>query len=82
MANALFSTASWAAKPTLYTPPSFLGALPRPLVVDPPRQMAARMGYPSVHGIADGYLLQLTAVDKFCFIATHLNIVTSAPAGM
>ena len=58
---------------------------------------------------ADGYLLQLTAVDKFCFIhhgaesatsalscrgnggvnvdpgtdiATHLNIVTSAPPGM
>ena len=64
---------------------------------------------PAAGGIADGYLLQLTAVDKFCFIrhgaegatsartcrsnggvnvdlgtdiATHLNIVTSAPPGM
>lgn len=64
---------------------------------------------PALGAIADGYLLQLTAVDKFCFIhhgaesatsaktcqsnggvnvdpgadiATHLNIVTSAPPGM
>jgi hypothetical protein len=66
-------------------------------------------GMPVPGAIADGYLLQLTAVDKFCFIhhgaeaaasartcrgnggvnvdlgtdiATHLNIVTSAPPGM
>lgn len=64
---------------------------------------------PAVGAVADGYLLQLTAVDKFCFIhhgaesamstrtcranggvnvdpgtdiATHLNVVTSAPPGM
>lgn len=64
---------------------------------------------PAPRVTADGYLLQLTAVDKFCFIhhgaesatsamtcrgnggvnvdlgtdiATHLNIVTSAPPGM
>jgi hypothetical protein len=64
---------------------------------------------PAPGAIAEGYLLQLTAVDKFCFIhhgaesatsaktcrsnggvnvdlgidiATHLNIVTSAPPGM
>jgi hypothetical protein len=64
---------------------------------------------PAPSATADGYLLQLTAVDKFCFIhhgaesattaktcrgnggvnvdlgtdiATHLNIVTSAPPGM
>ena len=63
-------------------------------------------GMPAQDATADGYLLQLTAVDKFCFIhhgaagatgaktcrgnggvkvdlgtdiATHLNIVTSAP---
>lgn len=66
-------------------------------------------GMPAVSAIADGYLLQLTAADKFCFIhhgaesatsdntcrgnggvkvdpgidiATHLNIVASAPPGL
>jgi hypothetical protein len=64
---------------------------------------------PAAGAVADGFLLQLTAVDKFCFIhhgaenatsaktcrnnggvnvdlgtdiATHLNIVTSAPPGI
>jgi hypothetical protein len=64
---------------------------------------------PALGAIADGYLLELTAVDRFCFIhhgaegatsastcrdnggvnvdagadiATHLNIVTSAPPGL
>lgn len=66
-------------------------------------------GMPALSVKADGYLLQLIAVDRFCFIhhgaevatsaktcrgnggvnvdpgtdiATHLNIVTSAPPGM